>query len=94
MERDSDPERERDREEREESDEDDEERLRELRDDAECRFGEVTLCHGSIHSSLGRRELEIPSAFALGFSLSSPSSNSSFFPASLSDFNSKSALFS
>lgn len=84
VERDSDPECERDREERDESEEEDEDRLRELREETEWRLGEVVLCQGSIHSSLGRRELEIPIAFGLDLSLSSTpvSLKSSFFSAS------------
>ena len=81
VERDSDPECERDREERDESEEDDEDRLRELREETEWRLGEVVLCQGSIHSSLGRRELEIPSTFGLDLSFSStPISFKSSFP--------------
>jgi len=69
VERDSDPECE--REERDESEEEDEDLLRELREETEWRLGDVVLCQGSIHSSLGRRELEIPSAFGLDLSFSS-----------------------
>lgn len=96
VDRDSEPDRERDRDECDESDEEDEERLRELREDTECRLGEVVLCQGSIHSSLGRRELEMPRDFVLGLSFSSapPSFNSSVLPASFADFISMSTLFS
>ena len=69
VERDSDPECE--REERDESEEEDEDLLRELREETEWRLGDVVLCQGSIHSSLGRRELEIPIAFGLDLSFSS-----------------------
>jgi len=69
VERDSEPECE--REERDESEEEDEDLLRELREETEWRLGDVVLCQGSIHSSLGRRELEIPSTFGLDLSFSS-----------------------
>lgn len=69
-ERDSDPERERDREDRDESEEDEDDRLLELAEDTECRLGEVVLCHGSIHSSFGNLELEIPSTFVFNLSFS------------------------
>lgn len=94
VERDSDPECERDRDERDESDEEDEDRLRELREEAECRLGEVVLCQGSIQSSLGRRELEMPNALGLGLSLSSTANSleSSFFSVSVVVFVSASTL--
>ena len=89
---DSDPECERERDERDESDEEDDDRLRELREEADCRLGEVVLCQGSIQSSLGRRELEIPNALGLALSLSSNSLVSSFFSISLAVLTSVSAL--
>ena len=92
MECDSDPECERERDERDESDEEDDDRLRELREEADCRLGEVVLCQGSIQSSLGRRELEIPNALGLALSLSSNSLVSSFFSISLAVLTSVSAL--
>ena len=96
VERDSDPECERDREERDESDEDEDERLLELADDTECRLGEVVLCHGSIHSSFGNLELEIPNTFVFNLSFSSapPPINSTFLSVSLVGFTSVLSPFS
>lgn len=95
-ERDSDPERERDREDRDESEEDEDDRLLELAEDTECRLGEVVLCHGSIHSSFGNLELEIPSAlvFNLSFSKVALSFNSILLSVSVLGFISSSSLFS